>query len=81
LSDLHLDRAPDAVTATAKIFMKAVVRGDVYLHFEDEAAAIRGLKDAGFDGAELTLPSSFDGVDVTSGVDRNHIVRAMTAKR
>jgi O-methyltransferase involved in polyketide biosynthesis len=78
LSDLHLDRAPGAVTAAAKTFMKAVVRGDVYLHFDDEASAVRALRDAGFDGVELLLPSSFEGVETTSGIDRNHIVRATT---
>jgi O-methyltransferase involved in polyketide biosynthesis len=78
LSDLHLDQAPGAVTATAKIFMKAVVRGDVYLHFDGEDAAIRALHDAGFDDAELMLPSSFEDVEATSGIDRNHIVRATT---
>ena len=78
LSDLHLDQAPGAVTTAAKVFMKAVVRGDVYLHFEGEDAAIRALHDAGFDEAELVLPSSFEGVEATSGVDRNHIVRATT---
>ena len=78
LSDLHLDRAPGVVTATAKVFMKAVVRGDVYLHFDDEDAATRALHDSGFDAAELLLPSSFEGVEAISGVDRNHIVRATT---
>jgi hypothetical protein len=67
------------VTAAAKVFMKAVVRGDVYTLFEGEDAAIRALHDAGFDNAELILPSSFDDVEATSGVDRNHIVRATTS--
>jgi O-methyltransferase involved in polyketide biosynthesis len=78
LSDLHLDRAPGAVTTTAKAFMKLVVRGDVYLHFADEGAATQALHDAGFDTAELLLPSSFEGVEAISGIDRNHIVRATT---
>ena len=46
LSDLHLDRAPGAVTATAKAFMKVVVRGDVYLHFDSEQDAIEALRDS-----------------------------------
>ena len=78
LSDLHLDQSPGAVTATAKLILSAFVRGDVYLHFDDEEAALQGLRDAGFDDAELLLPSSFEGVEPEPGVDRNHIVRATT---
>ena len=78
VSDLHLDQAPGLATATAKVVMSAIVRGSVHLHFEDEQAALEALRDAGFDGAELMLPSWFDGVEVTKGVDRNHIVRAVT---
>lgn len=80
LSDLHLDQSPGAVTATAKFLITAFVRGNVYLHFENEGAAIQGLRDAGFDAAELMLPSSFEGVNAAPGVDRNHIVRAATTR-
>ena len=80
LSDLHLDQYPGAVTATAKVLITAFVRGDVYLHFDSEQEAIEALYEAGFDAAELLLPSSFGG-RVESGVDRNHIVRATTGAR
>jgi len=76
LSDIHLDQFPGAVTATAKVLIKAFVRGDVYSHFDTEQDAVNALREAGFDAAELMLPSSFEGVTATSGVDRNHIVRA-----
>ena len=78
LSDLHLDQSPGAVTATAKVLITAFVRGNVYLHFDSEQDAISALRQAGFDDAELLLPSSFEGVSPASGVDRNHIVRATT---
>ncbi len=76
LSDIHLDQFPDAVTATAKVLITAFVRGNVYSHFDTEQDAISALRESGFDDAELMLPSTFEGVDVRSGVDRNHIVRA-----
>jgi O-methyltransferase involved in polyketide biosynthesis len=76
LSDIHLDQFPDAVTATAKVLITAFVRGNVYSHFDTEQDAINALRAAGFDDAELMLPSTFEGVDVRAGVDRNHIVRA-----
>ena len=76
LSDIHLDQFPDAVTATAKVLITAFVRGNVYSHFDTEQDAINALRESGFDDAELMLPSTFEGVDVRSGVDRNHIVRA-----
>ncbi|MGH3459786.1 class I SAM-dependent methyltransferase [Aeromicrobium sp.] len=79
LSDLHLDQSPGAVTATAKVLITAFVRGNVYLHFDREQDAIDALRKAGFDDAELLLPSSFEGVDPVAGVDRNLIVRATTA--
>ena len=78
LSDLHLDQAPGAVTATAKFLIQAFVRGDVYLHFDTEQDALVALREAGFDDAELLLPSSFEGVSPAPGIDRNHIVRATT---
>jgi O-methyltransferase involved in polyketide biosynthesis len=81
LSDLHLDQAPGAVTATAKVLITAFVRGSVYLHFDSEQDAIEALREAGFDDAELLLPSSFEGVTPAPGIDRNHIVRAVTAPR
>ena len=81
LSDLHLDQSPGAVTATAKFLITAFVRGNVYLHFDSEQDAIGALRHAGFDGAELLLPSSFEGVSPASGIDRNHIVRATTGAR
>lgn len=81
LSDLHLDQAPGAVTATAKFLIQAFVRGDVYLHFDTEQDAIDALRKAGFDDAELLLPSSFEGVTPSAGIDRNHIVRATTRPR
>ncbi len=76
LSDIHLDQFPDAVTATAKVLITAFVRGNVYSHFDTEQDAISALRESGFDDAELMLPSTFEGVDVRAGVDRNHIVRA-----
>jgi O-methyltransferase involved in polyketide biosynthesis len=79
LSDLHLDQAPGAVTATAKFLITAFVRGNVYLHFDSEQDAVAALREAGFDDAELLLPSSFEGVDPAPGIDRNHIVLATTA--
>ena len=81
LTDLHLDQAPGAVTATAKFLIQAFVRGNVYLHFDTEQDAIAALREAGFDDAELLLPSSFEGVDPAPGIDRNHIVRATTEPR
>jgi O-methyltransferase involved in polyketide biosynthesis len=81
LTDLHLDQFPGAVTATAKVLITAFVRGQVYLHFDSEQDAITALRKAGFDDAELMLPSSFEGVNPGSGVDRNHIVRATTGPR
>ena len=81
LSDLHLDQAPGAVTATAKFLITAFVRGNVYLHFDTEQDAIDALRKAGFDGAELLLPSSFAGITPAAGIDRNHIVRATTRPR
>jgi len=81
LSDLHLDQAPGAVTATAKFLITAFVRGNVYLHFDSEQDAITALQEAGFDDAELLLPSSFEGVSPAAGIDRNHIVRATTRPR
>lgn len=81
LSDLHLDQAPGAVTATAKFLITAFVRGNVYLHFDTEQDAIDALRKAGFDDAELLLPSSFEGVTPAAGIDRNHIVRATTRPR
>lgn len=81
LTDLHLDQAPGAVTATAKFLIQAFVRGNVYLHFDSEQDAIAALREAGFDAAELLLPSSFEGVDPAPGIDRNHIVRATTEPR
>lgn len=81
LSDLHLDQAPGAVTATAKFLITAFVRGNVYLHFDTEQDAIDALRKAGFDGAELLLPSSFEGITPAAGIDRNHIVRATTRPR
>ncbi len=81
LTDLHLDQFPGAVTATAKVLITAFVRGQVYLHFDSEQDAITALREAGFDDAELMLPSSFAGVTPGSGVDRNHIVRATTGQR
>ena len=54
------------------------MRGNVYLHFDSEQDAIAALREAGFDDAELLLPSSFEGVDPAPGIDRNHIVRATT---
>ena len=67
LTDLHLDQAPGAVTATAKFLIQAFVRGNVYLHFDGEQDAIAALREAGFDDAELLLPSSFEGVDPALG--------------
>ncbi len=81
LTDIHLDQAPGAVTATAKFLIQAFVRGNVYLHFDSEQDALAALREAGFDGAELLLPSSFEGVDPAPGIDRNHIVRATTEPR
>lgn len=78
LSDLHLDHATDAVTATAKAIITAFVRGNVYLHFDSDQDAVDALRQAGFDGAELMLPSSFEGVSPAPGIDRNLIVRATT---
>ena len=80
ITDLHLDAHPGLATATAKVVMGTIVRGSVYLHFEDEQAALDALADAGFDRAELRLPSSFEGVEPAPGVDRNHIVQAWTAR-
>jgi O-methyltransferase involved in polyketide biosynthesis len=81
LSDIHLDQFPGAVTATAKVLITAFVRGSVYSHFDSEKDAITALREAGFDDAELMLPSWFAGVSPGSGVDRNHIVRATTRPR
>lgn len=80
VSDLHLDQAPGVATAAAKLVLSTVVRGSIYLHFEDELAALEALRDAGFDDAELLLPSSFEGAEVAPGIDRNHIVRAVTVR-
>ena len=80
LSDIHLGQAADAVTATAKALITAFVRGNVYLHFDDEQDAIAALENAGFDDAELLRPSSFDGeASGKPGVDRNLIIRATVA--
>lgn len=80
LSDIHLGEAADAVTATAKALITAFVRGNVYLHFDDEQDATLALESAGFDDAELLRPSSFDAeASRKPGVDRNLIVRARTA--
>ncbi len=81
LSDIHLDQFPGAVTATAKVLITAFVRGSVYSHFDTEQDAIDALRQAGFDDAELMLPSSFEGVSPGAGVDRNHIVRATMGPR
>jgi O-methyltransferase involved in polyketide biosynthesis len=78
LSDLHLDRGRDTTTRTAMTLISAFVRGNVHLHFADEAEAIETLRRAGFDDAELLLPSSF-GHRTEPGVDRNLIVKASSA--
>lgn len=80
LTDIHLDLPQDAFARTAKSLISVFVRGDVYLHFADEDDAARALHNAGFDAAELHLPSSF-GKRYKVGVDRNHIVRASTTPR
>jgi O-methyltransferase involved in polyketide biosynthesis len=80
LSDIHLGESTDAVTATAKAFITAFVRGSVYLHFDGEQEAIAALADVGFDDAELLRPSSFDAeASREPGVDRNLIIKARTA--
>jgi hypothetical protein len=77
LSDIHLGESADAVTATAKALITAFVRGNVYLHFDDEQEATAALEQAGFDDARLLRPSSFDGeASGKPGVDRNLIIRA-----
>ncbi len=82
LSDLHLDRATDKVTATAKFLIAAFVRGHVYLHFADEQDATWALQNAGFDESELLLPSSFESdAKARHGIDRNLIVKATTGRR
>jgi O-methyltransferase involved in polyketide biosynthesis len=79
LSDIHLGQSADAVTATAKALITAFVRGNVYLHFDDEQDATVALKKAGFDDAQLLRPSSFDGeASRKPGVDRNLIIKART---
>jgi O-methyltransferase involved in polyketide biosynthesis len=78
LSDLHLDRGTDTTTRTAMTLISAFVRGNVHLHFADEAEAIETLHRAGFDAAELLLPSSF-GQRSEPGIDRNLIVKASSA--
>lgn len=80
LSDIHLGDAADAITATAKALITAFVRGNVYLHFDDQQEAVAALTNAGFDDAELLRPSSFDAeASHQPGVDRNLIVKARTA--
>jgi O-methyltransferase involved in polyketide biosynthesis len=79
LSDLHLDHATDKVTATAKVLITAFVRGNVYLHFTNEEDATLALRNAGFDEADLLLPSSLDAeANAGHGIDRNVIVKATT---
>jgi O-methyltransferase involved in polyketide biosynthesis len=78
LSDLHLDRGRDTTTRTAMTLISAFVRGNVHLHFASEAEAIETLHQAGFDEAELLLPSSFRH-RTEPGVDRNLIVKASSA--
>lgn len=78
LSDLHLDRDQDAAARTAKAIISLFVRGDVYPHFADEDEALQTLRSAGFDEAELLLPSSFAD-RAEEGIDRNLIVRAWSA--
>jgi O-methyltransferase involved in polyketide biosynthesis len=77
VSDIHLDRPLDTLTRTGRAAISAFVRGDVYLHFADEDATVAALHDAGFEAAELLLPSSFGEHDEPS-VDRNLIIRATT---
>jgi O-methyltransferase involved in polyketide biosynthesis len=91
LSDIHLDHSPGLTTAVSKALITVFVRGDVYLHFDDEAQAVEALKTAGFDHARLLRPSSFEPAGVPGrgrqrsnatsdrrGIDRNLIIRATT---
>jgi O-methyltransferase involved in polyketide biosynthesis len=89
LSDIHLDHSPGVTTAVSKALITVFVRGEVYLHFDDEAEAVEALKAAGFDHAQLLRPSSFEPAGVPGpgrqrsnatsdrrGIDRNLIIRA-----
>ncbi|TXL61139.1 class I SAM-dependent methyltransferase [Aeromicrobium terrae] len=77
LSDIHLDHSPGLTTAVSKALITVFVRGEVYLHFADEAEAVEALKASGFDHAQLLRPSSFESpTSDRRGVDRNLIIRA-----
>jgi O-methyltransferase involved in polyketide biosynthesis len=60
LADLHLGEHLRAAPFRAfQAALGAFVRGGVYADFADEAAAARGLRDAGFDGVALHAPTEF----------------------
>jgi len=57
LSDLHLaDDNAGPVIGVFQAMLSAFVRGRVYLHFADAAAAVTALRGAGFDTAVLHRP-------------------------
>ena len=77
LSDLHLGGTPPPEVRVFRLLLSAFVRGGVYLHFADAAAAQAALLDAGFDAAQVAParpPDSGRG-------ETAHILEASTIPR
>jgi O-methyltransferase involved in polyketide biosynthesis len=79
LSDLHLaGENRGATTAIAVRLLSMFVRGEVRMHFEDEAAALAALSAAGFADAAVHRGSA---VSDTRGAASIRVIESSTGKR
>jgi O-methyltransferase involved in polyketide biosynthesis len=78
LSDLHLGTVADLPVRAFRVLLSAFVRGNVYLHFDAAADAVRELHRAGFDEADVRRACEVLGSTGKRGEQLVHIIEATT---
>lgn len=78
LSDLHLAGEQTPAVRAFRLLLAAVVRGQVYLHFDNAAEAEAALRDAGFHAATVRPAASIAGVGTDRASRLAHIIEAST---
>jgi O-methyltransferase involved in polyketide biosynthesis len=78
LSDLHLGGAQTLAVRAFRVVLSAVVRGGVYLHFDDADQAEEALRRAGFANAAVCSAARVTGEAHDPGSRLAHIIEAST---
>jgi O-methyltransferase involved in polyketide biosynthesis len=78
ISDLHLGAMQTREVRAFRMLLSLFVRGQVYLHFDDAAAAEQALHDAGFAAAEVHRAISIIGRDRDRAARLSNIIEAST---